>query len=250
MPTDFYANSLTVPTNIKANVGTVSISLTFSPVSGATSYDILFDGRVYNTTKTNYTFSGLTPNSKHTYAVRAKNSNVTGEYSATQTVTTQKVIPETPSGITKKSTDTSVTINWKSVTNATGYDLVFNGKTYSLTTVSKTFTGLGSNVGFRFKVCAKNANGTSPYSTEQTVTTAPKPPTSISATSTTNSVTINWNKVTGAGTYTVNFNNRNHMVSFGNTSLKIDGLNPNTTYNYKICCNNNDAGGGNIQLPL
>ncbi len=243
VPTDFYADSLTVPTNIKASVGTVSISLTFSPVTGATSYDILFDGRVYNTTKTNYTFSGLTPNTKHTYAVRAKNSNVTGEYSATQTVTTQKVIPGTPSGITKKSTDTSATISWKAVTNATGYDLLFNGKTYSLTTVSKTFTGLGSNIGFRFQVRAKNANGTSPYSTEQTVTTAPKPPTGISATSTTNAVTIKWNKVTGAGTYTVNFNNRNHMASGGSISLKIDGLNPNTTYNYKICCNNADGSG-------
>lgn len=139
VPVDFYAMSLTVPTNIKADVGAVSISLTFSPVTGATSYDILFDGRVYNTTKTNYTFSGLAQNSKHTYAVRAKNSNVTREYSTTQTVTTKKIIPETPYDIKKKSTDTFVTISWKAVTNATGYDLVFNGKTYSLTTVSKTF---------------------------------------------------------------------------------------------------------------
>jgi len=243
VPSDFYARSLTVPANIKASAGTVSISLTFSPVTGATSYDILFDGRVYNTTKTNYTITGLTPNTKHTYAVRAKNSNVTGEYSTTQTVTTKKVIPEMPSGITKKSTDTSVTISWKSVANATGYDLLFNGSVYSLTTISKTFTGLGSNIGFRFQVRAKNANGTSAYSAEQTVTTAPKPPTSISATSTTNSVTIKWNKVTGAGTYTVNFNNRNHMVSGGSTSLKIDNLNSNTTYNYKICCNNADGSG-------
>ncbi|MDE7323846.1 MAG: hypothetical protein K2N73_14245 [Lachnospiraceae bacterium] len=243
VPTDFYANSLTVPTNIKANVGTVSISLTFSPVTGATSYDILFDGRVYNTTKTNYTFSGLAQNSKHTYAVRAKNSNVTGAYSATQTVTTKAAIPGVPSGITKKSTDTSAAISWSPVSNATGYDLKFNGSTYSLTATSKTITGLSANVGFRFQVRAKNANGTSSYSAEQTVTTAPKPPTSISASSTTNAVTIKWNKVTGAGLYTVNFNNKNHVVSGGNTSLTIDKLSSNTTYNYKICCNNADGAG-------
>ena len=54
VPNDFYVNRLTVPTNIKANAGTVSVSLTFSAVTGATSYDILFDGRVYNTTKTTF----------------------------------------------------------------------------------------------------------------------------------------------------------------------------------------------------
>ncbi len=243
VPSDFYAKNLSVPTNIKANVGTVSISLSFNPVTGATSYDILFDGRVYNTTRTSYTFTSLAPNSRHTYAVRAKNSNVTGAYSATQTVTTQTAIPGIPSGITKKSTDTSVTISWSPVSGATGYDLKFNGSTYSLTTTSKTMTGLSSNVGFRFQVRAKNANGTSSYSAEQTVTTAPKPPTSISATSTTNAVTIKWNKVTGAGLYTVNFNNRNHVVSGGNTSLTIDKLNSNTTYNYKVCCNNADGAG-------
>ncbi len=243
VPADFYAKNLTVPTNIKASVGTVSISLTFSPVTGATSYDILFDGRVYNTTRTNYTFSSLAPNSTHTYAVRAKNSNVTGEYSTTQTVTTQQAIPGVPAGITKKSTDTSVTISWNPVSNATGYDLLFNGSTYSLTATSKTFTGLSSNVGFRFQVRAKNANGTSLYSTEQTVTTAPKPPASISATSTTNAATIKWDKVTGAGLYTVNFNNKDHVVSGGSTSLTIDKLNSNTAYNYKICCNNADGAG-------
>ena len=134
VPSDFYAKNLSVPTNIKANVGTVSISLSFNPVTGATSYDILFDGRVYNTTRTSYTFTSLAPNSRHTYAVRAKNSNVTGAYSATQTVTTQTAIPGIPSGITKKSTDTSVTISWSPVSGATGYDLKFNGSTYSLTT--------------------------------------------------------------------------------------------------------------------
>ena len=80
VPADFYARNLTVPTNIKATVGTTSISLTFSSVTGALSYDILFDGRVYNTKRTNYTFTGLAPNSTHTYAVRAKNSNVTVQY--------------------------------------------------------------------------------------------------------------------------------------------------------------------------
>ena len=115
--------------------------------------------------------------------------------------------------------------------------------TYSLTGSSQTFSDLGSNVAFRFRIRAKNANGTSAYSTEQTVTTAPKPPTNISATSTKNAVTIKWNMVAGAGLYTVNFNNRNHVVSGGTTSLTIDKLNSNTTYNYKICCNNSDGAG-------
>ncbi len=105
VPSDFYVRNLTVPTNIKATPSTASIQVSFSSVSGATSYDILFDGKVYNTTKTTYNFTGLASNSTHTIAVRAKNSNTTSAYSATQTVITKTVIPGMPAGIKMSSTE-------------------------------------------------------------------------------------------------------------------------------------------------
>ncbi len=138
VPDDFYSRRIGVPTNIKASVGTTSISLTYDAVIGATGYDILYNDLMNSTPKTYHTITGLTPNTKYTFAVRAKNSDAAGKYSATQTVTTQKVTPGVPSGITKKSTDTSATISWSPVPYATGYDLKFNGSTYSLTSTSKT----------------------------------------------------------------------------------------------------------------
>ncbi len=243
VPDDFYSRRIGVPTNIKASVGTTSISLTYDAVIGATGYDILYNDLMNSTPKTYHTITGLTPNTKYTFAVRAKNSDAAGKYSATQTVTTQKVTPGVPSGITKKSTDTSATISWSPVPYATGYDLKFNGSTYSLTSTSKTITGLSSNVGFRFQVRAKNANGTSPYSTEQTVTTAPKPPTSISATATANTATVKWNKVTGATGYILKFNNKDYNIGSSTTSYTVSGLNPKTTYSYKMCSKGADGTG-------
>ena len=66
--------------------------------------------------------------------------------------------------------------------------------------------------------------------------TPPSAPSGISAVSTSDTVTVSWNKVTGANSYTVSFNSRDYTASGSSTSLKISGLQPKTTYNYKVRC--------------
>ena len=127
-----------------------------------------------------------------------------------------------PTGITKKSTENTATIDWYAVSGATGYDVLFNGSVSSVTTNSKTITGLSANKGYTFQVRAKNADGVSAYSTAMTVTTAPKAPTTMSATSAIYSVTVNWGAVSGATGYMIKLGGNEYYV--GGTSATINGL--------------------------
>ena len=158
-PSDFYQNQpVAVPQNVKAVADTVSVTVSFSEVKYATSYDILFDNTVYNVKTTSRKFTGLGAKTSHTYAVRAKNTNYTSAYSTKQTISTKPFTPAVPSGITKTATETSVTISWGKVTNATGYDIQFDGRTYSVTGTSKTFSSLTAGKTYNYQIRSKNAD--------------------------------------------------------------------------------------------
>lgn len=242
IPYDFYDNvPMTVPQNIKAAADTVSVSVSFDPVAHARSYDILFDGTVYNVTTTQKKFAGLKPKTSHTYAVRAKSTNQTGAYSPTKSIMTLQVSPAIPTNIKKTVTENSATISWGAVSGATGYDLLFNGTTYSLTATSKTFTGLTSGKGYTFQIRAKNTDASSAYTNVMTVTTAPKPPASVTAICDEDSVTVSWTAATGATGYIIRFKGiEYHAIG---TSNKFTGLTPNTSYTYQVCSKSPDGVG-------
>lgn len=242
MPSDFYDNvPMTVPRNIKATADTVSVSISFDAVARARSYDILFDGTVYNVTTTQKKFIGLKPKTSYTYAVRAKSTNQTGAYSSTKSVMTLPLSPAIPSGIKKTVTENSATISWGAVSTATSYDLLFNGTTYSIAGTSKTFTGLTSAKSYSFQIRAKNSDASSDYTALLTVTTAPKPPTYITATSTENTIMVTWNEVEGAVGYIIRFNGNDvHTIKPSNT---FTGLKSKTAYTYQICAKSADGSG-------
>ena len=241
-PSDFYQNQpVAVPQNVKAVADTVSVTVSFSEVKYATSYDILFDNTVYNVKTTSRKFTGLGAKTSHTYAVRAKNTNYTSAYSTKQTISTKPFTPAVPSGITKTATETSVTISWGKVTNATGYDIQFDGRTYSVTGTSKTFSSLTAGKTYNYQIRSKNADAASAYTSVLAVTTAPKPPATINATSTESSITISWNAVTGAKTYMVKFDGTPILTM--QTSYTASGLKPNTSHTYQVCARSADGEG-------
>ena len=244
IPSDFYDNqTISTPQNVNATADTVSVTVSFTAVAHARSYDILFDNKVTNITTTSKRFTGLQPKTNHTYAVRAKTSKTTSAYSTTKTIKTLAISPSVPSGIKKAVTETTATISWNTVSGATGYDILFNGSVYSTTATSRKFTGLTAGKSYTFQVRAKNADATSAYTVSNTVTTAPKAPASISATSTNATVTITWGKVTGATGYIVRFNNTDVQCSASATSYTAKGLAENTSYSYQICSKSADGSG-------
>lgn len=242
IPLGHYNNlPLDVPQNVNATATTNSVTISFSEVKRATGYDILFNGTTYSVNSTSKTITGLAPKTSYTYSVRAKNSSKTGNYSTTKTIKTQAVMPAVPQGITQTVTESSATVSWSAVSGATGYDILFNGITYSVSGTSKTFTGLTAGKAYTYQIRSKNSDGTSNYTSSRTVTTAPKAPTGIAATSTDSSVTLTWNASSGAVSYGVKWNGQVMTVSSSPTTFS--NLNPETTYSYQVCARSADGEG-------
>ena len=244
IPYDFYDNKpLDVPRDIRITAEPTKIGISFSAVARAKSYDILFDNRDYNVTTLTKTFTGLTPKTSHTIAVRARGSKQTSPYSATQTVKTLPIPPAVPLGIKKKATETSATISWNRVSGAVSYDILFNGRSYSTTANSKEFTGLTAGRSYTFQIRARNADVEGAYTDQITVATPPKAPASVTATSTGDSVTVNWNKVTGAIGYLIRLNNDEIYGLENTTSTTYGGLKPKTAYTYQVASRSLDGVG-------
>ncbi|MDL2300869.1 DUF6531 domain-containing protein, partial [Lachnospiraceae bacterium OttesenSCG-928-D06] len=230
---------LGIPDNIKASSTTNSVNIRFAKVNRATSYDILFDGTVHNVKEISKTFTGLASKKSYTYAIRARNEKMVGEYSKTETITTLANALTIPTGISAVSTDNSVTIKWNVVSVATGYNISFNGTTYSTTDTSKTISGLSANKGYTYAVQAKNADGISSYSTFAVVTTAPSAPTAITVKTNQDSAVLEWGAVTGASGYNLLFDGNVFNVPL--TSRMITGLSANTDYTYSVSSKNSDG---------
>ena len=246
IPSDFYNNiPLDIPQNITAAASPVSVDISFDKVVRASGYDILLNGTIYSITsnlgRITKTISGLTPKTRYSYAVRAKNYYRTGEYSAEQTFTTPAVSPAAPTGITKSVTQNSVTISWNPVQTATMYDIVFNGTKYTIGATSRTFTGLYPGTSYPFKIRGVNSDADGIYTHEMTATTAPQVPTGISAVSTDTTLTISWNAMQGATGYFVYFRDQEIAVPGTDTSTTFTNLTPNTSYTYKVCASSADG---------
>lgn len=239
---DFYNKTpLEVPQKIKAVPGTVDVVISFDEVDRASSYDILVGDKEYNTTNRTKKITGLQPKTRYTYAVRAKNPSKTGAYSATQTFTTLPISPAIPSNIKKSVTENTATISWGTVKGAISYDIVFNGFTYRVTEASKTITGLTAGTSYTFQIRANNADASSSYGNTITVTTTPKPPTNVSATSNEDSIIVSWSPSVGAVNYYVKLNGE-EILTLGSPS-SFTGLKPNTTYTYQVCARSADGTG-------
>jgi Fibronectin type III domain len=154
-----------------------------------------------------------------------------------------------PTGLTYSSpTESSVVFSYTApagtVTNYSIYYSTSSGYTGSLytttTSTSVTISGLTSANYYWLYVTANNAAGSSPYSNSYNVQTAPKPPTGVSGSGTTNSVTLYWTAPTGGGNvgisgYYVYFNNTYHgMAASTATSYTVSGLSSSTSYPMSI----------------
>ncbi|MCL2303863.1 MAG: fibronectin type III domain-containing protein [Planctomycetaceae bacterium] len=180
-------------------------------------------------------------------------SNNTGGNSTPMLVVT---LPDSPKSLsaTVKST-TEITLTWAASTGATGYDTQYREKGTSSWLPGPSVTGTGTTVTvggltagktYEFQVRTKNDAGTSPWSAlvEKKI---PKDleilatPTGVTATSVNaSSLTVNWNPVTNANGYIVEYStsstfasNQSIDVNSG-TSTTLSSLVANTTYYVRV----------------
>ncbi len=160
------------------------------------------------------------------------------------------VAPGAPGAPTGTSTETTIALSWGAATDSDGtiakYD-VYAGTTKVATTNGTTrtasITGLQPNTNYTYTVKATDDDGAEgPASAAGTVktkadTTAPSNPT-VTGTSTTSSVTLNWSASTdniGVTGYEVYQGTGTTPVASGTgLTATINGLTANTAYNFKV----------------
>ena len=178
--------NLGTPTNVTAIPGNTQITLTWTPVTGATSYNVQrgsVTGGPYTTIGASggaaYTDSGLTNGTTYYYVISGSNSAGVSPNSAEVSAIPTGTVPLAPIGLTATGSNGEVFLSWTAAAGATSYT-VYRGSTsggpYVLDSSGiggTTFldTGLSGSTTFYYVVEASNSTGPSAYSNEANATT-------------------------------------------------------------------------------
>ncbi len=269
------------PTGVLATAGDTQATVSWSAVTGATSYNIYYGTSAGVTTSTGakvvnatspQVLTNLTDGKPYFFVVTAVNANgesaVSSEVSATPVVSP----PAKPSGIVASGGNGQVTVSWSTVTGATSYNIYYGtapgvttstGTKVANVTSPQVVSGLTNGTPYYFVVTAVNAGGESGVSSEKTATpaAAPQPPGSPTGRTVTSTVagqiTVSWTAVTGATSYNVYYlqassQPTNAQVLAGPkqstsaTTLTVTGLTSGATY-YVLITAVNAAGESGTQ---
>jgi len=175
------------PTGVAvAGVGNARVALSWTTVSGATSYNIYFGTSsgvtIANGTKdagktSGDSVYGLTNGTTYYFIVTAVVSGV--ESAASTEVSGMPFLPSAPTGVIANAGNEKVAVSWTAVSGATGYNLIY-GTTSPVTTVNGTkvtgavsgdvISGLTNSTPYYFVVTALNLGGESTASGEVSAT--------------------------------------------------------------------------------
>ncbi len=243
--------------NTTTSITTTGATLSWTAVSGATSYNVqykLSGAPTYtsvSTTSTSYSLTGLVSFSQYNWMVSAVCASGTSANSAVSNFTTTAVATcGTPSGnATTAITTTGATLSWTAVSGATSYNVQYKlASAVSYTTVttastSYTLTLLASGTAYNWMVNAVCLNGTSANSAVSNFTTTAVvscgTPTGLTATNiSTVGVTLGWAAVSGATSYNVQYK-LSSAASFTSTtstttSKNLIGLTSASAYVFQV----------------
>lgn len=197
------------PATLTTSQTQTSIAVNWTASSGATGYDIEVDGVVRsNGTMVSYTHSGLSPETRHTYRVRAVNGGGTGSWSPETIVYTWPNPPGIPQNLTAAATDqTEVTLNWDSAAKADSYELEADGTVIGLgNRLTYKHAGLAPDTGHEYRIRARNIGGVSAWSALVNQSTLPYPPEApgdVNAVLSIHSVTLAWSEAERAASYEI-----------------------------------------------
>ncbi|CAK8684487.1 unnamed protein product [Clavelina lepadiformis] len=262
----------TAPTN-SSSATTTSISLQWDPVPGRSTsltYTVAWlpaDSAESKTgiTDTTTTIYELTPSTEYVFTVTAVNDGGTGVTSDSATYST---VPDmVPAPILSSSTNlsTMIDVSWNKPAggdDVTDYLLEWwlsnsedvNSDTeihlHEIDSYNYVIDGLTPGKRYGVKISARNSAGTGQSSPESSYTTAPgksNPPTNTSS-STTTSISIAWDPVDGATSYTVAWSPHSDDGSFHKANIRdldttVDGLTPNTLYVITLSAVNSGGSG-------
>lgn len=259
------------PTGLTATPGNAQVSLAWNAVPGATSYAV-FRGPSAATTVpyasgillANFKDLNATNGTLYFYRVAAVTGNVMGTASSAASATPQGVVippPGIPTGLAATAGNAQVSLQWNTVTGATGYSL-FRSTSSSLqgdqiwSGAANTFlnSGLINGTMYFYRVAATSANGSSaPSAPVNAMPVAPPPPpppavpTGLAATPGNTQVSLLWNAVSGATGYTLfrstvqGTQGAAVTTNQAATSFVNTGLTNGTTYFYSVAAVNGNG---------
>jgi fibronectin type 3 domain-containing protein len=238
------------PTDVTATGGTKQTTVSWSAVSGATSYNIYWSTSTGVTKATVTKLAGVTSPAVHTglidsttyyYIVTAMNG--VGESAASVQVaattlasTPSPTAPEAPTGVSATGGANQATISWSTATGATSYNVYWStttgvtkatGTKIAGVTSPYVHTGLSVGTAYYYIVTAVNSVGESLASSQAMATTNPPPPTvpsaptGVTAAGGAKQVTISWSAVSGATSYNLYWSTASGLTI--GTGAKITG---------------------------
>ena len=211
---------------------------------------------------------GLTANTTYNVRSYATNGSTTG-YGTNVSFTTLPAAPISTAATSK--TATGLTANWTAptqgdaaITYTLEYGAMADMSSYAsviyISGLNSAITGLVSNTTYYYRVKSMNITGKSATSDIQSAVTLPAAPTSTAATSTlATSFTANWTaptQGTTAFTYTLEYGTAADLagatvvtdIASTNLNSVISGLNPNTTYYYRVKAVNASGAGASSTI--
>jgi hypothetical protein len=257
-----------------------TLTLTWNASSGAATYrcqvatDSLFTGLVVNDstlTTTSRQVANLSGNIKYYWRVNASNVGGTSAYSSVWSFTTIISAPSSPilaspaNGTLNQAT--TITLAWNASTGASTYrcqaaiDSLFTGiilDDSTTTSTSRQISSLLNGKKYFWRVNAKNAGGTSTYSTVWNFSTVPLPPSQPVLASPANgssnqpsTFSLSWSPSAGAATYTCQVATDSlfsgivlNDSTVTSTSRQVSGLANGTLYYWRV--NAKNSGGTSV----
>ncbi|QTH45394.1 hypothetical protein J4772_13855 [Cohnella sp. LGH] len=244
-----------VPKNIKSQPGNEYITITWSPVSEATAYEIEIDNgeTPINVGRTlNYKHLSLLPNTLHQYRIRAVKDGAPGAWSAPIVQRTLMLAPLYPTNIVLAATAKTVNLTWEAVPGALSYEVEWDGQVFA-TGKQATFRQTNLPIASRhtYRVRALNTGGTSPWSITQIISTTselPSTPVANIPVVADRSVHLSWEPVLDALSYEVEADGA--VVSLSElTTAGFTGLAPGSAHQYRIRAVN-ELGAGSWSSPI
>ena len=241
------------PTNLHAGAASsTSVSLTWTPSLGATSYGTSYQQdqsstwtTVSPTSTSNVVVSSLTPGTTYNFLVTAVNT-YGNSISASLTTGT---LPVTPTGYSVGIIQpTAIALTWTASSGASSYDVsyqVAGSSTWTdfgqVSSASATVTGLTAGSSYVFQIVAIGIYGSSPPITTTSVKTngLATPPSNLQlGVMTTNTAPLTWNASTDATSYNVLYQPSGGSWTLAQnvatTNYTVGGLNNGTTYTFEV----------------
>ena len=164
-----------------------------------------------------------------------------------------------PSGLTATAAVGQVTLDWTTVSAANSYTLYWDNSTgvsssstaiTSINTDNYTHTGLDNGTTYYYKVAGVNSSGTGTLTSEVSAATPLPAPDNLTASGANNTITLTWNSVSGATSYTLYWDNVSGIdssdtaiTSITNDNYTHSNMDNGSTYYYKVAAVNSSGTG-------